>query len=169
MGKFNKRDSNFGGRGGDRSGDRRGGFGGSGGGMMHQAICDECGKSCEVPFRPTQGKPIYCNACFRSKRGTGDRRPESFGASRDFSQPRQAPDSNQTQRQLEMINQKLDKLLKMLAPQVLTEMPVIKSEKKDIPVKKEKATPVKEVKVKAVKAKTSKAKSKAKVAPKKKK
>jgi len=68
-----------------------------------------------------------------------------------------------------MINQKLDKLLKMLAPQVLTEMPVIKSEKKDIPVKKEKATPVKEVKVKAVKAKTSKAKSKAKVAPKKKK
>lgn len=28
------------------------------------AICDKCGKQCEVPFRPTEGKPVYCDACF---------------------------------------------------------------------------------------------------------
>lgn len=36
---------------------------------MHKAICDNCGKECEVPFRPTSGKPIYCSNCFENKRG----------------------------------------------------------------------------------------------------
>ncbi len=31
---------------------------------MHKAICSECGKECEVPFKPTEGKPVYCNECF---------------------------------------------------------------------------------------------------------
>ena len=30
--------------------------------------CSECGKECEVPFKPTQGKPVYCNECFRKRR-----------------------------------------------------------------------------------------------------
>ncbi len=38
---------------------------------MHKAICDNCGKECEVPFRPTSGKPIYCSNCFES-RGRSD-------------------------------------------------------------------------------------------------
>lgn len=58
----------------------RGGFGGRGGGdrgpvEMHQAICDNCGKSCEVPFRPTSGKPVYCSNCFENQRGGSDSRP----------------------------------------------------------------------------------------------
>ena len=32
---------------------------------MHSAICTGCGAKCEVPFRPTGGKPIYCKNCFR--------------------------------------------------------------------------------------------------------
>ncbi len=39
---------------------------------MHDAICDNCGKSCQVPFRPTSGKPIYCSSCFESQRGGSD-------------------------------------------------------------------------------------------------
>lgn len=35
--------------------------------MMHQVICDGCGKECEVPFKPTAGKPVYCSNCFKSK------------------------------------------------------------------------------------------------------
>ncbi len=26
---------------------------------MHSAVCDDCGKRCEVPFRPTGDKPIF--------------------------------------------------------------------------------------------------------------
>ncbi len=35
---------------------------------MHKAKCSECGKDCEVPFKPTQGKPVYCKDCFRQKK-----------------------------------------------------------------------------------------------------
>jgi len=35
---------------------------------MHKATCSECGKECEVPFKPTQGKPVYCRECFQKRR-----------------------------------------------------------------------------------------------------
>ncbi|MFH2019910.1 MAG: CxxC-x17-CxxC domain-containing protein [archaeon] len=35
---------------------------------MHKAKCAECGNECEVPFKPIEGKPVYCRDCFR-KRG----------------------------------------------------------------------------------------------------
>ena len=44
---------------------------------MHQAICDNCRKNCEVPFRPTSGKPIFCSDCFQNNRGSDSRRPTS--------------------------------------------------------------------------------------------
>lgn len=31
---------------------------------MHKATCSECKKECEVPFKPTEGKPVYCKECF---------------------------------------------------------------------------------------------------------
>ncbi len=54
------------------------GFGGGGGGRgygggssqreFHEAVCAECGATTTVPFKPTQGRPVYCRDCFRSKR-----------------------------------------------------------------------------------------------------
>jgi CxxC-x17-CxxC domain-containing protein len=35
---------------------------------MHKAICSECGKECEVPFKPTEGKPVYCRECYQKRR-----------------------------------------------------------------------------------------------------
>ncbi|MFH1275755.1 MAG: CxxC-x17-CxxC domain-containing protein [Candidatus Woesearchaeota archaeon] len=35
---------------------------------MHQATCDECHNSCEVPFKPTEGKPVYCRDCYRKRK-----------------------------------------------------------------------------------------------------
>jgi len=47
----------------------RGGYGrDSGPRKMHKAVCSECNKECEVPFKPTEGKPIFCKDCFRKKR-----------------------------------------------------------------------------------------------------
>ena len=31
---------------------------------MHKAICADCGQECEVPFKPTEGKPVYCRECY---------------------------------------------------------------------------------------------------------
>jgi len=31
---------------------------------MHKAVCDKCKKECEVPFKPTAGKPVYCKECY---------------------------------------------------------------------------------------------------------
>jgi CxxC-x17-CxxC domain-containing protein len=36
---------------------------------MHDAVCDKCGKSCQVPFRPSGDKPIFCSQCFEQEGG----------------------------------------------------------------------------------------------------
>ncbi|MDD5422902.1 MAG: CxxC-x17-CxxC domain-containing protein [Candidatus Omnitrophota bacterium] len=37
---------------------------------LHKAVCADCGKGCEVPFKPSGDRPVYCKECF-SKRKTG--------------------------------------------------------------------------------------------------
>ncbi len=45
---------------------RRVSYGGSR--EMHEAVCADCGKDCEVPFIPTQSRPVYCRDCFEKRR-----------------------------------------------------------------------------------------------------
>ncbi len=35
---------------------------------MHKATCSECGQECEVPFKPTEGKPVYCKECYSKRK-----------------------------------------------------------------------------------------------------
>jgi CxxC-x17-CxxC domain-containing protein len=35
---------------------------------MHKAVCSDCGKECEVPFKPTEGKPVYCKDCYAKRK-----------------------------------------------------------------------------------------------------
>jgi len=35
---------------------------------MHKAICSECKKECEVPFKPTEGKPVFCKECYAKRK-----------------------------------------------------------------------------------------------------
>jgi CxxC-x17-CxxC domain-containing protein len=63
--------------------------------VMHNALCDNCGKECEVPFRPTKGKPIYCDKCFgNNKKKDTDQLTKEFG----------------------ILNKKLDEILEILTP-----------------------------------------------------
>jgi len=55
MGNFNRR--NFNNRGSNRPI------------VMHKATCGRCGKECEVPFRPTNDRPVFCSSCFENNRG----------------------------------------------------------------------------------------------------
>ncbi len=85
---------------------------------MFKAICSKCGKECEVPFKPTGSKPVYCRDCFRTMRGSetgssydrGSRRPSFDNANRGSSYP-------QYKEQFETLNAKLDKILKLLNPE----------------------------------------------------
>ena len=36
---------------------------------VYPAVCTECGKECEVPFKPTEGRPVYCKECWDKRRG----------------------------------------------------------------------------------------------------
>lgn len=45
---------------------------------MHKVICDKCGISCEVPFKPSSDKPIFCNDCFREKNNRGSSSRSDF-------------------------------------------------------------------------------------------
>ncbi|HLW79498.1 MAG TPA: zinc-ribbon domain containing protein [Terriglobia bacterium] len=33
-------------------------------------VCSSCGKETTVPFKPTQGRPVYCRDCFEQRRAT---------------------------------------------------------------------------------------------------
>ncbi len=96
-------------------GDKRGGGGASV--SMHKAVCSECGKTCEVPFKPTGDKPVYCKECFGEKKNVGfreERAPKREYAS-DRSPARATQESNvgsnDTKKQLDALNAKLDRLI----------------------------------------------------------
>lgn len=36
---------------------------------MHKATCSECGAECEVPFKPAEGRDVFCKDCFKKKKG----------------------------------------------------------------------------------------------------
>lgn len=129
MGNFKKgSDRRFGGRGGDGFGRRdgsRGGFGGErdrGPVTMHQATCGQCGKPCEVPFRPTGERPVYCNTCFQGRKENkgGDRFPQKNYSSYkapvkpDFRSDADKRDNDEVRKQLEILNGKMDRLIKAI-------------------------------------------------------
>jgi CxxC-x17-CxxC domain-containing protein len=36
--------------------------------QMFPVTCAECGKETQVPFEPTNGRPVYCSDCYRKVR-----------------------------------------------------------------------------------------------------
>lgn len=40
---------------------------------MHKATCSDCGQETEVPFKPIEGRPVYCRDCYQKHKT--DRRP----------------------------------------------------------------------------------------------
>ena len=113
---FFNRDNRSGGR---RSFGGRRDFGGRGGGdrQMHKAICSNCGRECEVPFKPTGQKPVYCSDCFEKfGRDSSPRRFEDRGQRRsDFEQKGSRPQNND---QFNELNSKLDKIIYLLQSQI---------------------------------------------------
>jgi CxxC-x17-CxxC domain-containing protein len=138
MGNFKKdKGKRFGGHGGFGGG--RGGFGGGkdrGPVTMHQAVCDQCGKPCEVPFRPSGDKPVYCNLCFRNKREGGSAQGGSHFAPKSFAgQPSQG-NQGELKNQLELLNIKMDRLIQLVETITQGKASVAKEKVKTVPVVK---------------------------------
>lgn len=36
--------------------------------QMFPAVCSACGKETEVPFKPSNDKPVFCRDCFQPRR-----------------------------------------------------------------------------------------------------
>ena len=92
---------------------------------MFDAVCDECGKDCKVPFRPSGDKPIFCSECFEKKGGRdsnrSDRRPTRRGgfSGRDSGRPSQSNISDRSMSQfvekIDILNTKLDTIIDLLS------------------------------------------------------
>ena len=60
---------------------------------MTRVTCSSCGAECEVPFKPTSSKPVYYSDCFTKKSSGG---------------------SNRSNGNIDVINEKLNKIMKAL-------------------------------------------------------
>lgn len=138
--------------------------------QMFSAKCADCGNSCEVPFRPSGDRPVYCNNCFGDKRES----PRNDFARREaprFEQrsaafvPAAKPQAedkriDELKRQLDGLHKKVDSLVHMMEVAAAAKTEVSKPEVKE-EKKQEKPAVVKETKVvKAVKAAPAKAEKK---------
>lgn len=47
------------------------GSAGPGGRVETTTNCSACGKETTVPFRPTQGRPVFCKECFQQRKFAG--------------------------------------------------------------------------------------------------
>lgn len=140
----NNRGGGFRSGGGNFRDGNRGGFRGDRNPTMHKAVCDECHKNCEVPFKPSNDKPIYCSECFGSKRGDNDRGPRrdfkdnrpkrEFNDKPSFNKPTSTNDD--LKKQLGEISSKLDRLLNAMEETITPKKEVKKVATPKITVKK---------------------------------
>ena len=113
---------------------------------MFKAICSDCGKECEVPFKPNGSKPVFCRDCFQNKRRFEGPKPE-FQRRPNFDDrvPHQGPPPPpQYNAQFDSLNAKLDKILNLL---------IVKPEVEEVINKPEKVVVAKVPKIPVVKKK----------------
>lgn len=82
--------------------------------VKYPAICDQCKQNCEVPFRPTGNKPIYCSNCFEGKRdGPEDRKTRRFDNKTSNYQVNDKA-REQLTKTIEKLDNKIDKLIEIM-------------------------------------------------------
>lgn len=104
---------------------------------MFQATCSGCGKSCQVPFKPSFGKPVFCDECFtKTRNGESPARSNSYNDRGDRSaRSAQASSTAHTDvlaRQMQVIAGKLDTLIDLVSRQSKAPASVAAPVKKEI-------------------------------------
>ncbi len=132
---------------------------------MHTTTCSGCGKSCQVPFVPAPGKPVFCDDCFMKTRNgenpIRNNQPSGYN-NRDTKSVSVHPSNDVIARQLQVIAGKLDILIDFISrkesvqkntPKDITSTSLINNEevpKKTSTTKTVKPTAVKKVVTKKV-------------------
>lgn len=125
--------------------------------QMFSAVCSDCNRKCEVPFRPTGDRPVFCNDCFGNKRGSsqGEYPRRDAPPARDFPQRNFIPSTpssksavedkriDELKRQLDAVNKKLDTMMEMMRSTPKIEMVKVAPK-----IEVAKATPIKKIKIK---------------------
>ncbi len=126
---YNKYQSQRSGGSDDRKSNNRGTWNRAGAGRpapreLHDAVCSECRKPCQVPFFPSEGRAVKCRDCFRTDgpafgNDRDDRRP-SFDRKPSYSDrptfaPREERSSGSSDSvRLAAIERKIDQILELL-------------------------------------------------------
>ena len=87
--------------------------------QLHETICSDCGKRCQVPFKPTTEKPVYCNDCFQNHGGKTRRFEKSDQGGGRFQDKRQDSfrdrnTDNQYKEAIDRLINKMDVLIGLL-------------------------------------------------------
>lgn len=129
---------------------------------LFKATCSECGKTCELPFKPSADKPVYCSDCFGRRlsnhepRGAQQKVRENKSETKkprdqrsprhDAAQRQQSMAVADMQRQLTKLEEKLNRILEIINPPVPSQkVPLAapaEGPKKDRKPKKEKVVKV---------------------------
>ncbi len=111
--------------------------------VLHKATCTQCGKACEVPFRPDGSKPVLCGACFTDRNDSSfrsqssnrsDYKPNrSYGAGNAAPRPeRSNAELMQITKRLTMLEAKVSQLINMVSAMsnqaIVTPEPVLEAE-----------------------------------------
>ena len=104
---------------------------------MYRTTCSNCGKDCDVPFKPNGSKPVFCSDCFEKNGGENrrsndrdyaprrsnfeERRPSfsenrSYGRPQNFERPQENARPSQNNDQFASLNAKLDRIITLLTP-----------------------------------------------------
>ena len=98
---------------------------------MFKTICSDCGKECEVPFKPNGSKPVFCRDCFQGKRTFEGPRENNFPPRRPNFDDRGShqgpppPPPAPHKEEFAALNAKLDKILNLLAVKEAVKEPVV--------------------------------------------
>jgi CxxC-x17-CxxC domain-containing protein len=125
--------------------------------QMFDATCAKCGESCQIPFRPKPGRDIFCSDCFARENGE----------TKSFS-PDRAPKSANYDKQFELLNSRLNKIIELLSPKsAVAAKPVEAAVKKEVAKPEAKKSAPAKVVVEKVEKKAEKKSEKKPVAKKK--
>lgn len=123
-------------RGGKRSDFNRGGRKNSERTEMFRAICATCNKSCDIPFKPSNDRPVYCSDCFQANREREDGKNEGMrrDSSRHSDSSQRYPKNSSSftpqrdslegkhvkelKKQIEITNDKLEQIIQLLRGEV---------------------------------------------------
>lgn len=91
-------------------------------GDMFTATCAACSKHCEVPFRPSGARPVYCKDCFGGSRDVSRHDGSRHEAPRKFESRGVTPAQNgvgdtrvlELTRQVEALHKKIDEVTTIL-------------------------------------------------------